>query len=214
MFMSQAAFPNFTPAISLSISDTIPLLLGSIAVEELALAHVINAEAEKLQFVLGTLTPSGVSLSPPVVAISDLLNVNTSVRRTLKDVIKKEMLLEFKFENVLDLLAAITPSSGGAIAIGPLPTITGVLCGLPVPITGTLLSSLGTPIVGATVSLAVTGTTGTATVSLSSTTAVTNASGTFSVLGTFSGAGTVTITTTSTVAGIPISSSTTITVAC
>jgi hypothetical protein len=109
--MSQAAFPNFTPAISLSISQTIPLLLGSIAVEELALAHVINAEAEKLQFLLGTLTPSRVTLSPPVVAISDLLNVNASVRRTLKDVIKKEMLLEFKFENILDLLAATTPIS-------------------------------------------------------------------------------------------------------
>jgi hypothetical protein len=109
--MSFPTFPNFTPAISLSLAQTIPLLLDTIAVEELALAHIINAEAEKTQFVLGTLTPTNVSLSPRVVTISDLLNVNTSVRRTLQDVIKKEMLLQFKFENTLDLIQ-IVPISG------------------------------------------------------------------------------------------------------
>jgi hypothetical protein len=73
----------------------------------LALAHIINAEAEKLQFVLGTLGDTGVTFSPAEVSLGDLLEVNASVRRTLRDVIKKEMLLEFKFENVLDLLATL-----------------------------------------------------------------------------------------------------------
>ncbi len=103
--MSQANIPDITPTISLSLTQTIPLLLDSIALEELALAHLINSEAEKTQFVLGTLT-SAVTLSPVVVSITNLLNVNKSVRRTLQDVIKKEMLLQFKFENVLDLLGA------------------------------------------------------------------------------------------------------------
>ena len=53
--MSQANIPNITPMISITTEETIPLLLASIALEELALAHIMNAEAEKLQFVLGTL---------------------------------------------------------------------------------------------------------------------------------------------------------------
>lgn len=106
--MSQANIPNITPTISLSTAQTIPLLLASIALEELSLAHILNAEAEKLQLVLGTLTPTRTTFSPATVSISNLLEIDSSVRRTLRDVIKKEMLLEFKFENILDLIA-ITP---------------------------------------------------------------------------------------------------------
>ncbi|MFF2291121.1 hypothetical protein [Peribacillus butanolivorans] len=93
-------------SINSAIERTIPLLLSSIALEELALAHIINAEAEKIQFVLGTLE-GGRTLSPPEVTISNLLAIDSSVQRTLRDVIKKEMLLEFKFENVLDLLTTL-----------------------------------------------------------------------------------------------------------
>ncbi|WP_353957823.1 hypothetical protein [Peribacillus sp. NJ4] len=74
--------------------------------EELALVHIINAEAEKVQCVLGTLD-TGVTFSPAEVSVGDLLAVNVSVQRTLKDTIKKEMLLEFKFENVLDLIGTL-----------------------------------------------------------------------------------------------------------
>lgn len=106
--MSQANIPNITPSISITVGDTVPLLLSSIALEELALAHIVNAEAEKVQFVLGTLTPTTSTLSPADVTISNLLDINQSVRSTLKDVIKKEMLLQFKFENVLELIQ-VTP---------------------------------------------------------------------------------------------------------
>ncbi|WP_416829170.1 hypothetical protein [Ectobacillus polymachus] len=122
--MSFPNIPNVTPTISLSTAKTIPLLLASIAFEELALAHIINAEAEKIQFVLGTLTPTQNTFTPqstfnplsifnpqhnpPVVTLSNLLEINKSVQRTLRDTIKEEMLLQFKFENVLDLIS-ITP---------------------------------------------------------------------------------------------------------
>ncbi|MGG1399773.1 hypothetical protein ABE288_18440 [Bacillus salipaludis] len=105
--MSQANISNITPTISLSTAQTIPLLLASVALEELALAHIINAEAEKLQFVLGTLGTTR-AFTPNTVTLSNLLSIDASVQRTLRDVIKKEMLLEFKFENILDLIA-ITP---------------------------------------------------------------------------------------------------------
>ncbi|MEJ9230833.1 hypothetical protein LAV79_15370 [Peribacillus butanolivorans] len=106
--MSFPNIPNISPTISITIGQTIPLLLSSIALEELALAHIMNAEAEKLQFTLGTLD-SSVALSPGEVNLSDLLAVDASVQRTLRDVIKKEMLLEFKFENVIDLIPFAQP---------------------------------------------------------------------------------------------------------
>ena len=109
--MSQASFPSITPTISLSLTQSIPLLLDSIALEELALAHLVNAEAENIQFTLGQLT-TGVTLTPSAVSISDLLRVNSSVNRTLRRAIEKEMILEFKFENVLNLLpfVPVTPT--------------------------------------------------------------------------------------------------------
>ncbi|MFI8705823.1 hypothetical protein ACIGHG_01855 [Bacillus sp. NPDC077411] len=107
--MSFPIIPNITPNISISTPQTIPLLLASIAFEELALAHVINAQAEELQFVLGTLE-TGIAPSPPVVTLSNLLAIDSSVQRTLRDVIKKEMLLEFKFENILDLITNTSPA--------------------------------------------------------------------------------------------------------
>lgn len=105
--MSFPNIPNVTPTISISVGQTVPLLLASIAFEELALAHIMNAEAEKIQFVLGTL---GTTALPAPVTISNILDVNKSVQRTLRDVIKKEMLLEFKFENILDLINTTPPT--------------------------------------------------------------------------------------------------------
>jgi hypothetical protein len=97
--MSQASIPNITPIIGITPGQSVTLLLSSIALEELALAHIINAEAEKVQFVLGLLPGS----NPPPVSISDLLNVNNLVTRTMQTVIKKEMLLQFKLENIMEL---------------------------------------------------------------------------------------------------------------
>ncbi|GIP55055.1 hypothetical protein [Paenibacillus vini] len=102
--MTQANIPNIIPTISITMGQTIPLLLSSIALEELALAHIMNAEAEKIQLVLGTLKQSKSKLSTETISLSNLLLINQSVRKTLQEVIKKEMLLQFKFDNVLDLI--------------------------------------------------------------------------------------------------------------
>ncbi|WP_210366701.1 hypothetical protein [Bacillus sp. REN3] len=108
--MSFSNIPNITPLVSVTVRQTVPLLLSSIAFEELALAYIMNAEAEKLQFTLGTLTGSQVSRFPADVSVADLINVQSSVQRTLRDVIKKEMLLDMRFENLLDHLVPLAAS--------------------------------------------------------------------------------------------------------
>lgn len=94
--MSFPTIPNITPTISINREEAINLLLASIALEELGLAHIINAEAEKIQFVIGTL--NGVHVTPTV---ADLVAIDNTVNNTLKTVIKKEMLLQFKLEEIL-----------------------------------------------------------------------------------------------------------------
>lgn len=93
--MSYPNIPDITPDITINRTDVINLLLASIALEELSLAHIMNAEGEKIQFVLGLTGPT----------IADLIAIDASVQTTLKDVIKKEMLLEFKLDEVLKIPA-------------------------------------------------------------------------------------------------------------
>jgi hypothetical protein len=69
-----------------SIND----LLESVALQEAGLAHIINAEGEKIQTSLGI---TGVS-------IADLIAINQSVSDTLTKIIKLEMVLEFKLEEI------------------------------------------------------------------------------------------------------------------
>lgn len=93
--MSMPTIPDIKPKIEISFEETIKLLLVSVALEELSLAHIMNAEAEKIQEVIKHCSCD---------KLQDLLCIDKSVERTLRDVIKKEMLLQFKFENILELL--------------------------------------------------------------------------------------------------------------
>ena len=97
--MSFPNIPNVDPTINLSREEVINLLLASIAFEELGLAHIINAEAEKIQAAVGTLP----NIELTATTISELLDVNQSVNRTLKTALKTQMLLQFKLEDVLDI---------------------------------------------------------------------------------------------------------------
>jgi hypothetical protein len=47
--MSMPNIPDITPDIDLKREDVINLLLTSIALEEIGISHILNAEGEKLQ---------------------------------------------------------------------------------------------------------------------------------------------------------------------
>lgn len=91
--MSLPNIPNITPLISLNRCDTINLLLSSIALEEIGLSHILNAEGEKLQLFLKS--------SPK--CLNDFLDINESVNKTLRTVVKSQILLELKLEDVVEL---------------------------------------------------------------------------------------------------------------
>ncbi|MDP4085160.1 MAG: hypothetical protein Q8934_11180 [Bacillota bacterium] len=90
--MSMPEIPNITPEINLKREEVINLLLASIAMEEIGLSHIINAEGEKLQKAI-----------QHAECFEDLLEANNSVERMLKTIIKKEMLLQFKLEDILEI---------------------------------------------------------------------------------------------------------------
>lgn len=93
--MGMPTIPDIKPKIEISFEETIKLLLASVALEELSLAHIMNAEAEKIQEIIKC---------PSADKLHDLVCIDKSVEMVLRDVIKKEMLLEFKFENILELI--------------------------------------------------------------------------------------------------------------
>ena len=78
--MSMPAFAEELP--NVGREPAINQILASIAMEELGLSHILNAEGEKIQFALGTLTTSR-PLSGGV-TIEDLVNLDTSVAATLQ----------------------------------------------------------------------------------------------------------------------------------
>ena len=76
--MSMPAFAETT----IGREEALNQILASIAMEELALSHILNAEGEKIQHVLGTLTGQAVSDA----SIQDLLAIDDSVTTMLESV--------------------------------------------------------------------------------------------------------------------------------
>lgn len=105
------SIPNF-PEINdeLTRERALDMILASIAMEELALSHIINAEGEKLQYVLGTLETSD-GKKP---TIDELLCINQSISNLLDIVSQNQMLLKSKMDKALQALPG-----GGPCPIGP-----------------------------------------------------------------------------------------------
>ena len=91
--MSMPNIPNIKPDISLNRCETVNLLLSSIALEEIGLSHILNAEGEKLQAML--------KKDPK--CIKGYMDMNKSINKTLRTIIKSQMLLQLKLEDVMEL---------------------------------------------------------------------------------------------------------------
>lgn len=74
------------------------MVIASIAMDELALSHILNAEGEKLQYILGTL-PGGPGSCANT---QEILEVNKSVKDLLDTVMENQMLLKGKLEKALE----------------------------------------------------------------------------------------------------------------
>ena len=74
-------------------------LLESIALEETALAHLINAEAEKIQWSIGTLEGQ----EPTENNTESVLAIQEAAKGVIRSAIKFQMLLQFKLENIAKL---------------------------------------------------------------------------------------------------------------
>lgn len=101
--MSMPNIPNIDASINVNRDDAINIILSSIGMEELSLAHILNAEAEKVQFALGTLETATEAAS-----LEDIMKVNGSAKSMLRDVIKNQMLIGMKMEDTVELAQMVT----------------------------------------------------------------------------------------------------------
>mgnify|MGYP001324432495 CR=1 FL=1 len=93
--MSQPNIPNITPTINIDQDSVLNVLLASIALEEIGLAHIINAEGEKIQHAIEI--TNGLQGE-------DILRINRNVQDTLSMVLKKELLLDNKLKQIINML--------------------------------------------------------------------------------------------------------------
>ncbi|WP_295764390.1 hypothetical protein [uncultured Oscillibacter sp.] len=93
--MSLPSFPVADPPIEREAA--VNQILSSIAMEELGLSHILNAEGEKLQYILGTLP----GLSGPPATVSDVLSANESVRSMLETAVQNQLFLKAKMQGAL-----------------------------------------------------------------------------------------------------------------
>ena len=102
--MSMPSFPNIDPPIQRE--DAVNQILSSIAMEELGLSHILNAEGEKLQYVLGTLPGLGEAAD-----FEEVMDVNRSVQDTLSGVMEQQALLTAKLSAAMK--APVLPGPAG-----------------------------------------------------------------------------------------------------
>ena len=112
--MSLPTFPPIEPP--LSREGSINEIISSIAAEELSLSHILNAEGEKLQYVLGTLP--GLEAAA---ALDEVMQVNQSVQETLSSLMEQQMLLTGKLASAMSapILPGPTGATGATGATGP-----------------------------------------------------------------------------------------------
>lgn len=96
--MSIPNFPDISPDITREKALT--MILASIALEEVGLSHIINAEGEKIQYVINDLQKN----TGDSATIEDILCVNKSVESLIDVLMQLQIFLKNKMERVLDVM--------------------------------------------------------------------------------------------------------------
>ena len=95
--MSMPNIPDITSKIDITLEDSVNLLLTSIAKEEISLSKLMDAEKDKISFVLHEYQNNDAN-------IESIIDINESVNKTIKNLIKMQMLLQFKLDSVKKLM--------------------------------------------------------------------------------------------------------------
>ena len=114
--VQNMSMPSFPPnGADMTRAEALTMIIASIAMEELALSHILNAEGEKLQYILGTLHGTSHCACP-----QDVLAVNKSVTALVEAVRggAAGMLSVCAFVIFFYVLAAPLAAMGGRL--GPL----------------------------------------------------------------------------------------------
>ncbi len=112
MFVSKPSFPE-TP--DLTRDEAVNQIISSIAMEELGLSHILNAEGEKLQYVLGTLP----GITGPEATIENILDANESVQNLLQNASYNQLLLRSKMQQALNASEMAGPTGPAGDPGGP-----------------------------------------------------------------------------------------------
>ena len=91
--MSMPSFPQ--NGVDMTREEALNLIIACIAMEELALSHILNAGGEHLQFILGTL---------PGTSSQDVLAAHKSITALIEAVTHNQMLLKNKLDHVLEFV--------------------------------------------------------------------------------------------------------------
>ncbi len=94
------SMPNI-PDINIDREDAIDIVISSVGMQELGLAHIINAEGEKIQSFLGTTDGQRVKDDIP---IYDLIKLDKSIVNTISAVTNTELMLLLKLQKARKLL--------------------------------------------------------------------------------------------------------------
>ena len=113
--MSLPTFPTISPP--MTPDESLSMILASIAMEELGLSHIISAEGEKIQYILGKL--GGGPEDPP--SFEEILAVNKSVKCVLDSIAQNQIILKGKMECAVDALeGAGLAGLRGRVLVAPL----------------------------------------------------------------------------------------------
>lgn len=93
--MSLPNIPDINPDINICKEDVIKLLYTSIAMQEIGLSHILNAEGEILQY--------AIEKDKNSCCFSEILKINESISQVMDKIYNMEKLLSEKLKLIRDI---------------------------------------------------------------------------------------------------------------